>query len=103
MTKLKLAVEPTFKGIVQIPRAGDVPVPVEFIFKHRTKDDLKKWIDKRKGTDDTTSFLDMCVGWELEDKFDKQHVELLLQNYAGAGLACFKAYLEQLISGRVGN
>jgi len=103
MSKLKLAVDPTFKGIVQIPVAGGKPVPVELVFKHRTKDDLKKWIDKRKGTDDTESFLDMVVGWELEDKFDKKHVELLLQNYAGAGLAAFKAYLEQLIQGRLGN
>ena len=47
--------------------------------------------------------MEMVIGWEFKDKFDKKNVDLLLQNYAGAGLATFNTYLAQLVKGREGN
>jgi hypothetical protein len=37
MAKLKLVANPTFRAKVGIPVAGGPEVPVEFVFKHRTK------------------------------------------------------------------
>lgn len=103
MAKLKLVANPTFKAKVGIPVAGDNPVEVEMEFKHRTKTALNEFIESRQGKSDIESFMDMVVGWELEDKFGLESAETLLENYAGAGLATFKVYVDQLVQARVKN
>lgn len=103
MAKLKLVANPTFKAKVGIPVAGGDPVDVEMTFKHRTKADLEEFIKTRAGKDDIDSFMEMVTGWELDDPFSKENAETLLQNYAGAGLATFKTYIDQLVQARIKN
>jgi len=103
MAKLKLVADPTFKGVVSIPVAGAEPVNVEFTFKHRTKPALDEFVKSREGKTDTESVLDTVIGWELSDEFTPENVGLLCDNYAGAGLAIFRAYIDQLIAGKAKN
>jgi hypothetical protein len=103
MAKLKLTANPTFKAKVGIPVAGEKPVEVEMEFKHRTKSALNEFIETRAGKTDLESFLDMVVGWELTDEFNNDSVETLLENYAGAGLATFETYINQLVQARTKN
>ena len=103
MAKLKLIANPTFKFIVGIPVAGGEPAPVEMIFKHRTKTELDEFIKTRADKTDAESFTDMVVGWDLEDTFSAASVDTLLENYAGAGLATFRVYIDQLIQAKLKN
>lgn len=101
--KLKLVAEPTFKALVNIPVAGCDAVPVMFVFKHRTKDELDEFIKTRADKPDVDSFLEMVAGWDLEDKFTPENAALLLQNRIGTALATYKVYIDELIGARAKN
>jgi hypothetical protein len=103
MAKFVLKAEPTFKSKVGFPVAGGEPVDVLLTFKHRTKDALDEFVKSRIGKTDAEAFLDMVVGWELEDEFTKENVELLTQNHMGVGLATFQKYIDELVQHRRGN
>lgn len=103
MAKLKLVANPTFKGKVGIPVAGAAPVLVEFTFKHRTKTALEEFTKSRADQSDADSFMDMVEGWDLEDTFNKESVELLLENYIGSALAVYAGYIDHLVQGKVKN
>lgn len=100
MAKLTLKAPPTFKAKVAIPVPGGNSVNVEMTFKHRKRSDLKTFIESRDGKSDAESFLDMVEGWELEDAFNEESVELLLQNYQGAALQTYMVYMQELTGTR---
>lgn len=100
MGKLSLKANPTFRAKVGIPVAGGSPVAVEFTFKHRTKSELEKFMKSRADVSDVDSVLDMVEGWDLEEKFDREGIELLLENYAGAALALYIAYVDELLQAK---
>ena len=103
MAKLKLVANPTFRAKVGIPVAGGVEVPVEFVFKHRTKTALDEWIKSRTDKGDIDSFMEMVEGWDLEDPFNRENVETLLENYIGTALATYRVYVDQLIQSKLKN
>jgi hypothetical protein len=103
MAKLKLNAAPTFKAPVSIPVAGDEPAVVELTFKHRTKSALDEFIDSFDAKPHVETFMDMVVGWDLEDDFNKESVATLLENYIGTPQVTFRAYLEQLLAYKVKN
>ena len=103
MAKLKLIANPTFKSNVGVPVAGGDPVMIEMEFKHRTKTALDEFIKARVDKTDAETFLEMVVGWDLEDAFSKESVETLLENYAGTSLAAFRVYIDQLVQTKVKN
>lgn len=103
MAKLKLVANPTFKARVGIPVAGSEPVLVEFNFKHRTKTALDDFIKTRADKSDVDSFMEMVEGWDLEDQFCKESVELLLENYIGTALAVYRAYVDELLQAKLKN
>lgn len=103
MPMLKLVAEPTFKAKVAIPVAGGESVEVEFEFKHRTRDELAKYMESGNERTDVEAVLATVVGWALDDKFNKMNVERLLQNYHGAGRAIASKYYSELMALRLGN
>ena len=103
MAKLSLVANPTFHAKVCIPVAGGDPVEVVFSFKHRTKDELDEFIKTRADKPDLDSFMEMIVGWNLEEEFNTENVETLLQNYVGTALATYRVYIDELIGARVKN
>lgn len=103
MAKLKLVANPTFKAKVGIPVAGGATVDVEMTFKHRTKSALDQFIRSRDGVSDSDALMEMVEGWELEDAFNKENVELLLENYIGTALATYRVYIDELVKAKLGN
>lgn len=103
MGKLKLVASPTFKAKVGIPVAGGKAVDVEFVFRHRTKTELDEFIKTRAEKSDVDSFLDMIAGWDLEDEFNADNVQLLLENYIGAAVTTYRAYIDELVANRAKN
>jgi hypothetical protein len=102
--KLKLKADPTFKATVGIPIAGGEPAPVLFTFKHRTKDEHEKFVtEESPKMSDLELVLAVAEGWDLEDAFTRENVELLLQNYHRAGPVIAIAYTNELMAAKLGN
>ncbi|RJG10914.1 hypothetical protein D3879_14630 [Pseudomonas cavernicola] len=99
-SKFKLDVAPTFKATVNIPVHGGDTVPVEFEFKHRTKDQVNEWLGSLTGRADVEVLQDVLAGWELDDVFNEESIGKLVQNYAGAGGAIVAAYVDELLQAR---
>ena len=103
MAKLKLIANPTFKAIVGIPVAGGEPQPVEFTFKHRTKSELDAFLQTLAEKPEVDTTLEIIEGWDLEDKFNKDNVTELLENYIGSAVAIYQVYLDELIRAKAKN
>lgn len=103
MPKFALKANPTFVAKVGFPVAGGEPVDVVLTFKHRTKTALDEFLSTRQGRSDVDTFLDMVVGWDLADEFNRANVELLLENHIGVALATYKSYVDELVAHRRGN
>lgn len=100
MAKLSLKANPTFHAKVGIPVAGASPITVDFTFKHRTKSELDAFMKSRADVTDVDTVMAMVEGWELDEPFDREGVELLLENYAGAALALYLAYVDELLAAK---
>ena len=108
MAKLKLISEPTFKAKVPVPVAGaDKPVMVEMTFKHKTRTDFLKWRDtlpnEGESRPDLDAVMDVLCGWELDDQFNRENVETLLENYLGAAFNILQTYTDQLLQAQLKN
>jgi len=104
MAKITLVAAPTFNWPVPIPVAGGESVPVEFTFRHRTKTQLDEFIKSRAEKSDVDSFLDMVVAWPgFVEEFNRENVELLLQNHIGTALQTYHIYVTELLGARLKN
>jgi hypothetical protein len=113
MAKFKLIPSPTFKAKVMLPQSGEAElVPLEFTFKHRTRDELKEFlersatVDQQGGADhasDVNSILSMAEGWELADPFNEESLATLVQNHISAPQLILETYLSELTKARAKN
>ena len=101
--KLSLAIAATFKAIVSIPVAGGKAADVEFIFKHRTRDDFKEFIENLHGAEDVDALMDIASGWDLDEPFGKEAIEKLVQRYMGSAQAVLDVYIRELTGARSKN
>lgn len=103
MGKFTLKPAHTFKAKADIPLHGGGVSPVEFEFRHRTRDELEAWLKDSVERSDVDAILDMTSGWELEDAFGRESVEQLVQSYMGAARSIFDKYIDTLAQRRLGN
>lgn len=101
--KFSLHANPTFKAVVAIPVPGGKAADVEFVFKGRTRDAFRAFIEDLGARDDVAVLLDISCGWDLEDAFDEASMTLLTQSYLGAARAIIEKYLFELTAARQGN
>lgn len=47
--------------------------------------------------------LDIASGWDLEDAFDADSLEELVENHIGSGVAIIQAYIGELTANKVKN
>lgn len=101
MAKIKLQPDPTFKAKVEISVPGAAPVKVEFTFKHRTRQELDRFIKSVSEMEsDTVMVMSLATAWELADDFNEENVGKLCDSYIGAPAAIFDAYLQELVGNR---
>ncbi|ANA72987.1 hypothetical protein IPC367_27480 [Pseudomonas aeruginosa] len=105
MSKVKFSLDPkpTFIAPVPIPLHGGGSVEVKFTFKHMPKDDLDAFLKGVGELSDREAIMAVAAGWELDDAFNDENVQRLLQNYLGAGPAVVRVYMEQITQARLGN
>ncbi|MBA1200371.1 hypothetical protein G7009_00945 [Pseudomonas capeferrum] len=127
MAKIKIAQNPTFPALVQLPRVGDDPVPVEFRFRYldrlaladlfdrwnsarddlaeRTREPSTRWSDitAQEVGFQVEQLKEIVVGWDLDDTFDDEAMHRLVRTCAGAPKAVIDAYQTAYTSARLGN
>jgi len=101
--KFSLNPSPTFKAVVAIPVPGGKAVDIEFVFKHRPREEFKEFMDSMEGRDDVELMMDIVSGWDLEDAFNAENIEKLTQNYLGSGHAVVEKYISELTRVRAKN
>lgn len=102
MAKLKLTAEPTFKTKVGIPVPGAKPAEIEFTFRHKTRAEATAWIEQPAG-EDADALMQIVVGWELDDEFNRENMALLCDQYGGASREIVNVYLRELAGTRAKN
>ena len=103
MAKFTLAVKPTFKSKIKMPVHGGDTVELEFEFKHRTRDQIAEWTKGFSKIKDIDLLEDMLAGWNIEEPFSRESLELLCQNFSGAPGVILSAYLAELSQARQKN
>lgn len=101
MAKLKLQPDPTFKAKVEISVPGAAAAKVEFTFKHRTRQEMDRFLKAVSDMkDDTEMILALASGWDLADDFTEENVRTLCDCYIAAPAAIFDSYLQELSGNR---
>lgn len=103
MAKLTLTASPTFKTVVKIPVPGGKASPVEFTFNGMTKEKFKGWLDSLSDKEDVPAIMEIASGWDLDDPFNADNVDRLVDQYIGAAKVIFETYISELSAARLGN
>jgi hypothetical protein len=100
-SKFKLQPDPTFQAKVEIPRPGDSPASITFTFKHRSKEEMERFV-KEAATmeDDLQVVMAVATNWDLSDTFNEENVKTLISNYIAAPQKVFETYLQELSGNR---
>jgi len=127
MPKIKIAQNPTFTAVVQVPRIGAEPAPVEFQFRYMDRVTLAGMFDRwnkardvlaEKAKDSGATWEEVTAdeialqaeqlgeivtGWDLEDEFSAEAIADLVRTCTGAPKAVIDAYQAAYNPARLGN
>ena len=127
MAKIKIAQNPTFAAVVQVPRIGAEPAPVEFQLRYMDRVALSAMFDRWNKARDawaekaqkdgatweevTTGEIalqaeqlgEIVTGWDLEDEFSAKAIVDLVRTCTGAPNAVIDAYQAAYSPARLGN
>ncbi|MBF8732802.1 phage tail assembly chaperone [Pseudomonas guariconensis] len=127
MAKIKIAQNPTFSAVVQVPRIGAEPAPVQFQFRYMDRVALSAMFDRWNTARDalaekaqeggatweevTTGEItlqaeqlgEIVAGWDLEDEFSPEAIVELVRTCTGAPKAVIDAYQAAYNPARLGN
>ncbi|AKJ41476.1 phage tail assembly chaperone [Pragia fontium] len=100
--KFTLIPSPTFKADVKIPYAGGKEGELTFTFKHKPMDELAA-LESKEDLLNIDLMMEIIAGWALPDEFNRENMEVLLNNYPQAGIAITKEYHSQILGLRIKN
>lgn len=126
MAKISIQQNPTFKVDVEIPRIGDKPVKVPFVFAYLNRDelaefadtslqhgkDLRGLIEKESTVRELSSVSEdfqvgqlqkIVKGWGFEDEMNEDNIRALVRSYAAVPDAIVAAYQSAYNKAREGN
>lgn len=102
--KLTLTPNPTFKATVMVPVAGGKPVPVEWTFKYRDREEYKEFFATLgNDTPDADLLLDIGSGWDLDDPYDRASMEKFARVYMAGPGEVLATYVRELSGAREKN
>ncbi|WP_395599022.1 phage tail assembly chaperone [Pseudomonas sp. A1437] len=126
MAKISIKQNPTFKIDVEIPRIGDKPVKVPFVFAYRDREELAEFADSglqhgkelreliekestvreisSKSEEFQVKQIELIVkGWGFDDELNEENIRALVRSYAAVPDAIIGAYQESYNKARQGN
>lgn len=95
--KFKLQPDPTFNQNVGIPVHGKGTMDVSFTFKHRTREEFSEFTANTKDIGDVDYILAVATGWDLDQEFNRENINTLVQNYMGAPGAVAVVYTQEIL------
>ena len=102
MAKLTLQPE-NFWARLPVPVPGTEEVFLSLHMKHRTRKELSKWLENSEGREDGQAIEDIVLAWDLPEPFNRENIELLLENHIGIGGRLLDFYVKELTKARLGN
>lgn len=121
----KIAVNPTFKANVKVPRVGADPLDVQFTFKVKDRKELAKMFGEWKKAQDemrensegftledwankeiamqVDQIKDIVVGWGFDDEFNDENIEALVSSVISVTDEIQITYNEAYTRARSGN
>lgn len=103
MAKFKLVADPTFKCKVLIPRPGQEDGQIEVTFKHYIRNELIELEDELKDKPIIDFAMKLVSGWSLDEEFNKDNMQILLNNYPAAIQAITTTYYKEMLGQREKN
>lgn len=126
MAKISIQQNPTFKLDVEIPRIGDKPVKVPFVFAYRDREELSEFADSgiqhgkevreliekectirelsSKAEEFQVKQIQLIVkGWGFDDELNEESIRALVRSYAPVPDAIISAYQAAYNTAREGN
>lgn len=100
--KLTLAPLPDFKLPVKFVLPNGDEQRIVFTVKHRKASEIQE-LYQRENNKDVDFIKEIACGWDLEDEFNDENVQLLVDYYPGSALALMGSYLGALAGQRVKN
>lgn len=100
--KLTLAPLPDFKLPVKFVLPDGNEQKIVFTVKHKRASEIQELYQK-EGIKDPEFIMNIAVGWDLEEEFNEENAQLLVDYYPGAALALMSSYLSALAGQRVKN
>ena len=103
MAKFKLVADPTFKCSVLIPRAGQSDGEIILVFNHYSIDELTKFETALKDKPVIDFMMKIVSGWNLDEEFNQENLNILLNNYPAAWRAIIDTYYREMLGQREKN
>jgi hypothetical protein len=101
--KLRLVPDPTFRASAPVPVPGKGSADVEFEFRWRGQKDIDELLKSKKDHGNVELLMEILVGWELDDPFNRENVERFVDHYPAAAGAITHVYVKECYGAREGN
>jgi hypothetical protein len=101
----KLIPNPTFWETAHLTVPGQAtPVPVEFEFKHHTREEMDAYWRAAKSGTDQENLARLVQGWKGIDKdFSQEHLAILINQYPTAAKEIYTAFQKGQLESRTKN
>lgn len=97
-----LQAKPTFPAPVDIPRPGEPPAQINFVFRHKTRDEADALINAMQAGEKSLDELvrEVVVEWQVPDlEFSDAALGVCFQTFPGSALAIWTGYRRALVEG----
>ncbi|SAI70476.1 phage protein [Bordetella ansorpii] len=95
----KIVAQPTFTAVVDVPVPGGGVQPLELVFKHKTREAAKAYLERepREGDTDGSVLDEIVAGWRnVDEPYTTENMSVLCGNFPGAPEAILQSYLTEL-------
>ncbi len=102
---LKLQPNPTFNAVAELSVPGqDKPAKITVTFKHLSRKQIKDFFGALEGKTDADALGEVLTGWEgIDEKFNPEALQTLLDNYPAAAGELFESFRKNLMESRAKN
>lgn len=100
----KIVANPTFNASVPLHIPGGENESITLVFKHKRMSELKAFAESITEENVIDKLMEIVAGWiDVDADFSRDNLAIMLDNYAGAGIAIMNAYVDELRGAREGN
>lgn len=95
----QIVAQPTFAATVDVPVPGGGTLPLELVFKHKTREAALEFMQRpaAEGATDGSVLDEIVAGWSnVEEPYSPDNMTVLCGNFAGAPEVILERYFTEL-------